>query len=484
MEIQQAKDGCDAKIRKFNRLLRRYDPTPLDPDILQEMKIDWSRELSIALDDLVESIENLSIKHGHDLGSEEVAVWKQKITDGEKNFRHFLNKVARKLGSVQNLSVPANVLIPGAAAPDQSHAANNAMADVKVDAEIVATEGTELADKVNKCVDWTNATNEEIEIAMTGLEGWELKFAKIRERSYAVKRNTIKFNLDDTELRRAEAIVGNLETDLELARDALISEDKNRCLFSLSKSNSAAVKFPHFSGNREEDFSKFRKEFEKVFETNRVRKEDQVKKLREFLRGDAKAIIPESMEDIATAWNILKNMYGDSSRVMDARKRMIKEMGLYPNNGKPLVKFKNQIEWITKLEVTLNDIKELANESEQMERDAYSSDMLNLILSYFPSAMQTDLQMKMEGLSDDGKFRLHRILDHIVIERRIAQGLLKTAEAKADLAPADDEGSGDHGDREGSDGEHEGHDGWNPRCDLADGCDEEHRQEPGGAQDA
>ena len=35
--------------------------------------------------------------------------------------------------------------MPGAAAPDQSHAANNTMADVRVDAEIVATE---LADKV------------------------------------------------------------------------------------------------------------------------------------------------------------------------------------------------------------------------------------------------------------------------------------------------------------------------------------------------
>ena len=80
------------------------------------MKIDWSRELSTALDDLVDSIENLIIKNGHDLVSEEMAVWKQKITDGEKNF----SKVGRKLGSVQNSTVPANVLMPGAAAPDQS----------------------------------------------------------------------------------------------------------------------------------------------------------------------------------------------------------------------------------------------------------------------------------------------------------------------------------------------------------------------------
>ena len=36
--------------------------------------------------------------------------------------------------------------------------------------------------------------------------------------------------------------------------------------------------------------------------TNRVRREGEIKKLREFLKGDAKTIIPDSMEDIDTAW--------------------------------------------------------------------------------------------------------------------------------------------------------------------------------------
>ena len=65
--------------------------------------------------------------------------------------------------------------------------------------------------------------------------------------------------------------------------------------------------------------------------------------------GDAKTIIPDSMEDIDTAWEILKNMYGDASRVMEARKRKIKDMGSFPRSGKPQVMLKNQIEWITKL---------------------------------------------------------------------------------------------------------------------------------------
>ena len=506
MEIQQAKEGCDAKIRKFNRLMRRYDPAPLEPDVVQDMKNDWSQELSIALDDLVDSIENLSIKHGHELGSQEVAVWNKKIADGEGEFRNFMNKVGNKLRSVlSNATRPVNVSMPGVAVPaatSQSQAVNNAMADVKVDAEIVTTEGNELAAKVNKYLDWSEATNDEIELAMANIDGWERKFAKIREKGYAIKRNTLKFNLDDMDLRRAEAVVGNLETKIQLAIEDIISEDKDRCLFSINKSKAADVKFPYFSGNREEDFSKFRKDFEKALATNRVRKEDQIKKLREFLRGDAKTIIPDSMEDIDTAWDILKNMFGDASRVMEARKRKIKEMGVYPRNGKPQVLLKSQIEWITKLEVTLNDIRELAEESAQMERDAYSSDMMHLIMSYFPYMMQKDLHLEMETLPDDGKIRLLKILDHIVKCRRIVQGLLKTAEANIDLAAAVDESSGDHGNHEGCDGVHEGqeHGGQNLCGDPAgsdseidsaeddadedyqsDDNDEEHRQEPGGA---
>ena len=94
MEMQQAKEDCDAKIRKFNRLIRRYDPGPLEPDAVQQNRAEWSRELSSALDDLVDSIETMSIKHGQDLGSQEVAVWKTKIRNGEEEFSNFTNKGA------------------------------------------------------------------------------------------------------------------------------------------------------------------------------------------------------------------------------------------------------------------------------------------------------------------------------------------------------------------------------------------------------
>ena len=182
MNIQEVKEDCDAKIRKFDRLIRRYDPGPLKPDAVQRNEAEWSREISSALDDLVDSIETMNIKHGHDLGSQEVAIWKKKITDGESEFSNFTNKMEDKLTSVRsNAITPINVPMPEAApsaAINQSQAVNNAMADVQVDAEIVATEGKELAEKVNKYLDWSDATNDKIELAMANIDGWEKKLPK------------------------------------------------------------------------------------------------------------------------------------------------------------------------------------------------------------------------------------------------------------------------------------------------------------------
>ena len=157
-------------------------------------------------------------------------------------------------------------------------------------------------------------------------------------------------------------------------------------------------------------------------------------------------------------------------------------MGSFPRSGKPQVMLKNQIEWITKLEVTLNDIKELAEESVQMERDAYSSDMVHLIMAYFPNMMQRKLHVEMENLPDDGKVRLHKILDHIVKHRKIIQGLLKTAEGGgARIGP--DEGqdylseeTAESDSEEGSsvDETDEDH--------LGSDADEEHRENHGGVE--
>ena len=70
------------------------------------------------------------------------------------------------------------------------------------------------------------------------------------------------------------------------------------------------------------------------------------------------------MESISDAWKILEDMYGDAARVMNAKLlelRSLKENpdGGYPRKGGGVNLLKSQIEWITRLEVTLNCIIEI-----------------------------------------------------------------------------------------------------------------------------
>ena len=173
--------------------------------------------------------------------------------------------------------------------------------------------------------------------------------------------------------------MANLEQELNVAIDQLKDEDNKRCLYSLAKSKTASVKLPMFTGERSEDFSKFKREMEKGMKTNRVRKHDQVAKLRECLRQDPKALVPYDMEDIDEAWNILTNIYGDTTRVMAARKEKLMRLGPLPNNGKDATALKAQVEWLVSLETTLNDIMGLADSSLDMEYEAYNGSMVRTV---------------------------------------------------------------------------------------------------------
>ena len=156
------------------------------------------------------------------------------------------------------------------------------------------------------------------------------------------------------------------------------------------------VKFPRFSGKPHENFAKCKAKMFKGFKSKKVRKEDQVKKLRENLFDQPKTMVLYSMESILDAWKILDDMYGDAARVMNAtvlELRSLKENpdGGYPRIGGGLGLLRSQIEWTTRLEVTLNGIIELGEESNQLDRDAFGSGTIVTVLDLFPFQMQDEL---------------------------------------------------------------------------------------------
>jgi hypothetical protein len=76
MHLSQAKEECEAKKKKFDGLLRRYDPVPIGLAALRRYHIRCIDEISIALGLLVDSIETMIISHGVTLGNQAVTSWK------------------------------------------------------------------------------------------------------------------------------------------------------------------------------------------------------------------------------------------------------------------------------------------------------------------------------------------------------------------------------------------------------------------------
>ena len=88
----EAKKVCNGKIRKFHSLLRRYEPD--DYGSIDPARGDkWADEVTTALGEVVDSIEEMSIEHGQTLGTAEVTAWKMHIDDGESRFRNFTSKL-------------------------------------------------------------------------------------------------------------------------------------------------------------------------------------------------------------------------------------------------------------------------------------------------------------------------------------------------------------------------------------------------------
>ena len=86
MELQKGEEECEAKVRKYDRRLRICEPSSLTPSALREMREEMHDELFMALSEMINSIESFVIKHEQELSSHVVAVWKQRITNGQGKF--------------------------------------------------------------------------------------------------------------------------------------------------------------------------------------------------------------------------------------------------------------------------------------------------------------------------------------------------------------------------------------------------------------
>ena len=319
-----------------------------------------------------------------------------------------------------------------------------------VDFDIICSEKTKLSADIGKCTDWSKASDHEVEIAMNKISDWMERFEKIEEKGWSVKRSTGSFCLDEQQMRASQELIAALGAELEAVIKDVKFEDEHRCLYSTSNSKTATVKFPTFGGGQEEDFFKFEKEVRKGFLTNKTRRYDQVGVLRDCLKNHAKTMIPASMEDIEEAWNVLKVVYGDAARLMKVKKANIAALGKMPRNESNATQLQRQVEWLLKLELNLQDIFDIGSQDINMERAAYSPDMIDNIVGMF--GFDTQLELSKLDKSDT-KVKLSEMFDHIVQMRNERQDLLGSQDISETPVEVDGDESIEDTDRDDTDGD-------------------------------
>ena len=136
--------------------------------------------------------------------------------------------------------------------------------------------------------DWGDASNEEVEEAARSIKEWRKRFRWLEDRVYTMKKNVRLYNLADTELDSSIKKVESIKVEMERAIGGIKEEDEVRGLFTFSQSKASDLKLPKFGGKPHENFAKFKTEMLRAFKANKIRREDQVKKLRENLLDSAK----------------------------------------------------------------------------------------------------------------------------------------------------------------------------------------------------
>ena len=352
--MEAAEAELHQKNRKVYFKMRNYQLADLCEGSFDEhkQKIDVLEGL---LEDFVLSVEETCDKYEGEMGPERSNQWKALIPQVERDFagyrRGFLAKLSdlakSKEANVQSFQSAQLKLMQesneisrrnqqaAVEVTTVSEDSKKAIAVKKAKAKIEAihADAEVLGEDVNCIEDWTKESDLSISKSMRKISEWKKSMEKLvtmgREFTEFVASNNLCD--EDVDIVGTDVMVESVVREVKETVKSVEEEDLQRRLFSLDTSSADKVKLPTFEGKDEEDFQKFKEEIEKAFDTNRVSRADQLTKLRESLRGQAKRMVPESItEDIGKAWEALEKAFGKPLILMSFRRDLIKKLGPIP----------------------------------------------------------------------------------------------------------------------------------------------------------
>ena len=141
--------------------------------------------------------------------------WQSSIKEAEKLFSLTIGKFDRPNPNGNQL--PSLASYPPVQSNHQAQAERAARVNIDIDADIIEKESQVLSKEIRKFHDSDEATDEEIEAAMGKIDEWNKRFERIKDKAYAIQRNSQCFDLNNTKVSTTQAIVENLEQELNVA---------------------------------------------------------------------------------------------------------------------------------------------------------------------------------------------------------------------------------------------------------------------------
>ena len=395
---------------KLQSLQMVFDPSKYQVDIFRANKDEWMKKVQTQYEAFLDIAIDFKIEVPNDSKAAVEAVEKQ-ISD---EMVSFITAYSTKV-----LNVATESAIDASA---EAETKRRAMIEVEIDHDKITSAYKSLSKELRKCEDWSKAESHMIEVAMIKTKEWMADFQKTKEILYNMKKTVLSANLDTDLLSASEAKVGLLDSLLHSCVATIQNEDTVRCLYSLNQARDATVSYPSFGGGKLENFHRFETKLRSALKTNMVPRAELVKKLKENLTGTPHDMIPDTLHDLERALKILRDMYGDSARLVDGFKKKLAKMGPlpYPESLIPS-KVTTRVTWLLELELALKELLELAKLNQDNDCEINNNTTLRAVKKLFPLEIHKELN-EYHGTATE---KLPHIVDYIVKLRERNQAVLR-----------------------------------------------------------
>ena len=163
---------------------------------------------------------------------------------------------------------------------------------------------------------WEEADDETVSGAMRQLSKWQDQMTII-ERSYRKFENmALRHQFPQEKQDAINLTYQEKKAMFDQTKENVQKEDTARGLFTLEPVKSDIIQYPTFNGLPSEDFLKFQETMIQRFRENKVRRKEQVAKLRECLKGAALGRVPDGVKEIEEAFTRLNEAFGNPAIVM------------------------------------------------------------------------------------------------------------------------------------------------------------------------